>query len=161
ARRWHQRYAGALPELQRQYLGAVFALADRARRRRHLLLGGAFAVMAALVAAAAVALVLIRDAQRSAAEQAIAARRAEASVRAQARGYAGLGRQAGVRAASRRAATGARRREQESKELALQNEAAARQAEEEAHLTVQRLQEQLAAMSTRIVDLESLTTTMI
>jgi hypothetical protein len=193
ARGWHQRYGRELPALQRQYLAAAFALADRARRRRHLLLGSAFGVMVMLIAAAVVALVIIRDAQQVAAEQAAVALRAERDLRAQnlelrrkerelaitaekerqatlkangamtdlERSHIELERQAAALVGSLRIARQARIRSVASEKEALRNEATARQAEEEAHLTIQRLQEQIAAMSTRIVDLEALIETMI
>ncbi len=83
ARRWHRRYHGDLPEVQRAYLAAVFGLADRSRRLRRLLLGGAFGVMTMLIAAAVVALIVIRDAERRAAEKAAVAEKAEANARDQ------------------------------------------------------------------------------
>ncbi len=82
ARRWQSRYRGELPALQRDFLAAVFRLADRAKRRRRLLLSGAFGVMTALVAAAAVALVVIGRAERRASDQAALAQRAEAEAQA-------------------------------------------------------------------------------
>ena len=193
ARRWHQRDGRELPELQRQYLTAVFALADRARRSRRLLLGSAFGVMVMLIAAAIVALVIIRDAQQVAAEQATVAMRAERDLRAQnlalrqkereramaaekerqatvkanaataavARSHADLERQAAALAESLQTATRTRIQAIASEKEARNNEATARQAEEEAHMIIQRLQEQIAAMNTRIVDLEALIETMI
>ncbi len=74
AKQWHGRFHGELPEVQRAYLAAVFALSVRAGRRKRLAVVGAMAVLSALVIAAAVALVMIRDAQQEATAQ---ARRAE------------------------------------------------------------------------------------
>jgi hypothetical protein len=193
ARRRLQRHGGALPELQRQYLGAVLALADRARRRRRLALGSAFGAMALLIAAAAVTLLIIRDAQRVATEQAAAARNAERSLRVQnielqqkereravaaedarqatlvanataaelAQSHAELEIQTEELAESLEAAMRAKRQATLSREEALNNAATARQAEEEAYLTIQRLQEQLSTMNMRIVDLEAQLATMI
>ena len=83
ARRFARRYRGELPQLQRAYLDAVFALAARASRRKRRALAAIIGGLSLLVAAAAVALVLIRDAQRQAARQAVAAQTAERNVRAQ------------------------------------------------------------------------------
>jgi hypothetical protein len=193
ARRWHRRYHGELPEAQRDYLAAVFHLADRSRRLRRLLLGGAFGVMTMLIAAAAVALIVIRDAERRAAEQAVEAREAAAvsqrrlvqveqkeRERAEA---AETARQARIEAEARAreikdqaveiertndaltmslsVAEKSRRRERTAKNLALGSEAEARQAEEEAYLIIQRLQQQLESMSERIRELEKLLDTLI
>jgi serine/threonine protein kinase len=76
AERWHRRYRGALPTLQREYLDAVFALAARAARARRLLVLGVIAVLSVLVIAAGFALVWIRDAEQE-------ARAAEVEVRKQ------------------------------------------------------------------------------
>ena len=83
ARRFARRYRGELPQLERAYLDAVFALAARASRRKRHALVAIISVLSLMVAAAAVALVLIRDAQRQAARQAAAAHAAEQKVRAQ------------------------------------------------------------------------------
>jgi eukaryotic-like serine/threonine-protein kinase len=74
ARLWHARYRGDLPELQRAYLDAVFALAARATRRTRLAVIAAMAFLSALVIAAGVGLFMIRNAQKETAAQ---ARRAE------------------------------------------------------------------------------------
>ncbi len=52
ARRWHGRYHGTLPTLERAYLDAAFALADRTRRLRHMALVGTLALLAVLCAGA-------------------------------------------------------------------------------------------------------------
>ncbi|MCG8419011.1 MAG: AAA family ATPase, partial [Proteobacteria bacterium] len=83
ARRFARRCRGELPQLQRAYLDAVFALAARASRRKRRALVAIISTLSLMVAAAAVALVLIRDAQRQAARQAAAAHAAEQQVRAQ------------------------------------------------------------------------------
>ncbi len=70
ARLWRARSARPLPPREDAFLGAVFALANRAARARRRLIVGAFAVLIALVAAAAVALFMIRDAERRANDQA-------------------------------------------------------------------------------------------
>jgi serine/threonine protein kinase len=83
AQRWHRRYRGELPELQRAYLEAVFGLERRAARRRRLLVAGVMVLLTALVAASTVALVLIRRAQKEAVLEAELAAQAEAQVREQ------------------------------------------------------------------------------
>jgi hypothetical protein len=70
AKLWHGRYRGELPELQRSYLDAVFALAARTARRRRAAVIGGFGFLSLLVIAASVALVMIRDAQQEAKAQA-------------------------------------------------------------------------------------------
>ncbi|HWO23471.1 MAG TPA: protein kinase [Kofleriaceae bacterium] len=70
AKLWHSRYRGELPELQRAYLRAVFALEARAGRRKRLAVVGAISFLSLLVIAAGVALVMIRDAQQQATAQA-------------------------------------------------------------------------------------------
>ncbi len=70
ARLWHGRYRGELPELQRAYLQAVFALADRTTRRKRGAVIAALALLSLLVIAAGVALFMIRDAQQEATAQA-------------------------------------------------------------------------------------------
>jgi hypothetical protein len=77
AKLWHSRYRGQLPELQRRYLSAVFALSARSARRKRLAIVGGMGVLGALVVAASIALVMIRDAQQEATTQ---ARRAEAQL---------------------------------------------------------------------------------
>jgi serine/threonine protein kinase len=84
ARRWHRRYRGRLAPVQDAYLAGVIALAVRMARRKRLLMAGTISFLSLLVAAAAVALVLIREAEQRATEQAMIARTAEieASTRA-------------------------------------------------------------------------------
>jgi eukaryotic-like serine/threonine-protein kinase len=83
AKRWHRRYRGELPDLQRAYLEAVFGLERRAAGRRRLLVAGIMILLTTLVAAATVALVLIRRAQQDAVLKAEVAAQAEAQVRDQ------------------------------------------------------------------------------
>ena len=70
ARRWRQRYRGELSDLEREYIEATFALAERAARRRKLAMGGVMAFLVVALAAALVALVSIRDAQRETSQKA-------------------------------------------------------------------------------------------
>jgi eukaryotic-like serine/threonine-protein kinase len=70
ARHWRSRYRGELPELQRAFLDAVFALSARVTRRKRGAVIAAMAFLSLLVIAAGVALVQIRDAQQEATEQA-------------------------------------------------------------------------------------------
>jgi hypothetical protein len=77
ARRWQRRYRGRLAPVQEAYLAAVLALAARGARRKRLAIVGTISFLSLLVAAAAVALVLIRDAEQRASEQAVLARAAE------------------------------------------------------------------------------------
>jgi serine/threonine protein kinase len=81
AQRFQRRFRGELPEVQRAFLDAVFGESARAARRKRVLAGAGLAFMAVLVAASAVALVVIRNAQREAERQAVAAVRAEAEAR--------------------------------------------------------------------------------
>jgi len=74
ARLWSGRYRGELPDLQRAYLGAVFALSARATRRKRLAVVGSLGFLSLLVVAAGVGLYTIRNAQQLATAQ---ARRAE------------------------------------------------------------------------------------
>jgi serine/threonine protein kinase len=81
AQRWHRRYRGRLAPVEAAYLTAVLALAARATRRRRLVVVGTIWFLSLLVGAAAVALVLIRNAEQRATEQAVVARAAEEQVR--------------------------------------------------------------------------------
>ncbi|WP_428268364.1 protein kinase domain-containing protein [Haliangium sp.] len=83
ARRWRRRYRGELPELQRAYLDAVFALANRATRRRRYLVVGVMSFLCLLVAAATGAALMIHAAQKEAVVKAELAERAEAAMRHQ------------------------------------------------------------------------------
>jgi serine/threonine protein kinase len=66
ARRFQRRYRGELPELQQDFLEAVFAHAARSTRRKRALAVGSIVFLSLLVAASAVALVVIRTAQKRA-----------------------------------------------------------------------------------------------
>jgi eukaryotic-like serine/threonine-protein kinase len=70
AKLWRSRYRGELPELQRAFLDAVFSLSVRVTRRKRAAVISAIAFLSLLVIAAGVALVMIRDAQQEATEQA-------------------------------------------------------------------------------------------
>jgi hypothetical protein len=70
AKLWHSRYRGELPELQRAYLDAVFALAGKTSRRKRVAVTAALGFLTLLLVAAAVAIVMIRDAQQDATTQA-------------------------------------------------------------------------------------------
>jgi serine/threonine protein kinase len=70
AKLWHSRYRGQLPDLQRAYLEAVFALSARATRRKRLAIIAAMGCLSLLVVAAGVALYTIHAAQQEATEQA-------------------------------------------------------------------------------------------
>jgi serine/threonine protein kinase len=70
AKHWHRRYRGELPELQRRYLSAVFALSARTARWRRLAVVGAMGFLGALAVAASIGLVMIRDAEQEATAQA-------------------------------------------------------------------------------------------
>ncbi|MEM9490379.1 MAG: AAA family ATPase, partial [Myxococcota bacterium] len=84
AKRWAKRYRGDLPELQKAYLKAVFALDRRSTQVRRFALGGVIAFLTLCVAAAVIALVIIRDANEQANLQAAAAIKAEQSAKANA-----------------------------------------------------------------------------
>ncbi len=75
AKHWHSRYRGELPELQRAFLQAVFALSHKTARRKKYAVGAALSFLSLLVVAAAVALFMIRDAQKEAYAQARLAER--------------------------------------------------------------------------------------
>ncbi|MFL5343921.1 MAG: AAA family ATPase, partial [Hyalangium sp.] len=81
AQRFKRRYHGELPQVQQDFLKAVFAQAAKATRRRRALVVGSTVFLVFLVAASAVALVVIRKAQQEAERQAVAAVKAEAVAR--------------------------------------------------------------------------------
>ena len=66
ARLWHSRYRGQLPERERAFLAAAFAIGARAARVKRTLVIGVIALLSLAVAGGAVALVWIRDAQQTA-----------------------------------------------------------------------------------------------
>jgi len=77
ARRFRRRYRGELPKMQRDFLDAVLANAEKAVRLRRAIYLGATAVLLLMVVASVVAVVLIRDEQRKAVQQAFVAKEAE------------------------------------------------------------------------------------
>ncbi|WP_225410210.1 serine/threonine-protein kinase [Stigmatella hybrida] len=81
AHRFQRRYRGELPQVQQDFLKAVFAQEARATRRKRALVVGTTVFLGLLVAASGVALVVIRNAQHEAERQAVAAQRAEAVAR--------------------------------------------------------------------------------
>jgi serine/threonine protein kinase len=66
ARRFQRRYRGELPELQQQYLEAVFSESARSVKRKRALMVGSTAFLLLLVVAAGVALVIILGAKKEA-----------------------------------------------------------------------------------------------
>jgi hypothetical protein len=70
AKLWHRRFRGELPDLQRAYLSAVFALAAKATRRKRLAVSAAIGFLSALVVVACIGLYMIRKAQQEATAQA-------------------------------------------------------------------------------------------
>jgi serine/threonine protein kinase len=81
AQRFQRRFRGELPQLQHDFLAAVFAQAKKGKRLRKALLIGGTTFLGMLVIAAAVALVVIRTAQQEAERQAEVALKAEAVAR--------------------------------------------------------------------------------
>ena len=74
ARLWRARSSRVLPPRETAFLEAVFALANRTTRVKRRVVYGAFTFLCILVAAAAIALIMIRNAEHSASEQAHAAK---------------------------------------------------------------------------------------
>jgi serine/threonine protein kinase len=66
ARRFQRRYRGELPQVQQDFLEAVFSQETRTTRRKRALVVGALVFLSLLVAASAVALVVIRREQQRA-----------------------------------------------------------------------------------------------
>jgi serine/threonine protein kinase len=81
AQRFQRRYRGELPEVQRDFLDAVFAQSAKATRRKRAAVVGSTVFLVLLVAASAVALVVIRKSQQEAERQAVAAKVAEGQAR--------------------------------------------------------------------------------
>lgn len=81
ARNWRHRYRGPLGQLERQYLHAVFAAADRNARHKRLALIGSFAFLIALIMGTLLTIVVIDDAKDEATRQAQMARLAERKAR--------------------------------------------------------------------------------
>jgi serine/threonine protein kinase len=84
ARSWRRRYRGTLPPLHEQFLSAGFTLAARTMRVKRVAVAGVIAFLSLLVGASIVALVVIRNAEWHASEQAHAARVASARAEAKA-----------------------------------------------------------------------------
>ncbi|HWN68481.1 MAG TPA: protein kinase, partial [Haliangium sp.] len=70
AQRWHGRYRGELPPLERQFLAATFALATRITRIKRAFIASGMAFLSLLVIIGTVALVWIRRAEQEATRQA-------------------------------------------------------------------------------------------
>jgi serine/threonine protein kinase len=81
AQRFQRRYRGELPQVQADFLEAVFSQAKKGKRLRQVLLIGSTVFLGLLVIAAVVALVVIRNAQQEAERQAVVAKAAEATAR--------------------------------------------------------------------------------
>jgi serine/threonine protein kinase len=81
AQRFQRRFRGELPQLQADFLEAVFMQAKKGKRLRRALLIGSSVFLGLLVIAAGVALVVIRNAQQEAERQAVVATAAEATAR--------------------------------------------------------------------------------
>jgi serine/threonine protein kinase len=77
AQTWRRHYRGVLPPLQEQFLSASFALAARGARIKRVAMAGTMGFLTLVAMAALVAMLMIRNAQQVASEQAVAARRAE------------------------------------------------------------------------------------
>jgi len=82
AQRWHARYLGRLPQLEEEYLDAVFALATRAGRIRRALMGAAFAILVVMAVGATIGMLLIRGAEQKAVDQAEVAKKESSRSRA-------------------------------------------------------------------------------
>jgi serine/threonine protein kinase len=72
--RWREHYGGELSGRETAYLDAVLALASRAARTKRWLIMGVIVFLLFLLMAASVALLLIRNAEQRASEQAVLAR---------------------------------------------------------------------------------------
>ncbi|WP_239470351.1 serine/threonine protein kinase [Archangium violaceum] len=147
AQRFQRRYRGELPELQRNFLEAVFAQEKKGKRLKRALLMGTTTFLVFLVIAAAVALVVIRNSQQEAERQAAAALRAEAVAR-QAEGSA---RDAAELARSAEAEAKQRLAEVQAKELERQK---AQQAAEDARSQLQRKNDELLSALKRAQELQ-------
>jgi serine/threonine protein kinase len=148
ARLWRAHYRGALPGRDREYLDAVFALADRAVRVRRRVVAGIMALMALLLVGASGALVQIRQAQAEAVRQAKIAR-AQAEEREQARREADVAKQVAELEATRAReardkATAALIQAQEEKGKAEQSAEKARQAQAAADQSAKEARQAMA-----------------
>ena len=70
AQRWHGRYRGELPPLERQFLAATFALATRITRIKRAFIASGMTFLSLLVIIGTVALLWIRSAEQEATRQA-------------------------------------------------------------------------------------------
>jgi serine/threonine protein kinase len=70
AQRWHGRYRGELPPLERQFLAATFALATRITRIKRAFIASGMTFLSLLVIIGTVALLWIRRAEQEATRQA-------------------------------------------------------------------------------------------
>jgi serine/threonine protein kinase len=147
AQRFQRRYRGELPELQRDFLEAVFAQEKKGKRLKRALLVGSTTFLVLLVIAAAVALVVIRNSQQEAKRQAAAALKAEAVARkaeVAARDAADVARSAEAEAKQRLA-------EVQAKELERQK---AQQAAEDARSQLERKNDELQSALKRSQELQ-------
>ncbi|HYO51799.1 serine/threonine protein kinase [Archangium sp.] len=137
AQRFQRRYRGELPQLQRDFLDAVFSQAVRATRLRRALLIGSTVLLGLLVIAAAVALVVISSSQQEAERQAQVAKAAEVVARK-------------AEATARGAETEAKQRlaEVQAKELERQK---AQQEAEEANKQVELVNEELLSKNEELL----------
>jgi hypothetical protein len=138
AQRFQRRYRGELPQVQADFLDAVFAEAKKGKRLRQVLLIGSTVFLGLLVIAAVVALVVIRNAQQEAERQAVVAMAAESTAR-------------NAEAAARTAAAEAEQRlaEVQAKELERQK---AQQAAEAAKAQVALTNEELLSKNAELED---------
>jgi serine/threonine protein kinase len=141
AARWHRRYRGVLPTLQREYLDAVFALAARQARVKRLVVAGSFAVLSVLVIAGGIALILIRDAEREARAAEHQARVAERQARTAERQ---VREQLDIIQAKERARLDEQRRADEADGQKQMSQAELRRVNRELHATNQELHQALA-----------------
>ena len=144
AQRFQRRYRGELPQVQADFLEAVFTEAKKGKRLRQVLLIGSTVFLGLLVIAAVVALVVIRNAQQEAERQAVVAMAAETTAR-------------NAEAAARTAAAEAEQRlaEVQAKELERQKaQQAAEAAKAQVALTNEELLNKNAALESALSEAE-------
>ena len=144
AQRFQRRYRGELPQVQADFLQAVFAEAKKGKRVRQVLLIGSTVFLGLLVIAAVVALIVIRNAQQEAERQAVVAMAAESTAR-------------NAEAAARTAAAEAEQRlaEVQAKELERQKaQQAAEAAKAQVALTNEELLNKNAALESALSEAE-------
>ncbi|WP_309892496.1 protein kinase domain-containing protein [Archangium sp.] len=144
AQRFQRRYRGELPQVQADFLEAVFTEAKKGKRLRQVLLIGSTVFLGLLVIAAVVALVVIRNAQQEAERQAVVAMAAETTAR-------------NAEAAARTAAAEAEQRlaEVQAKELERQKaQEAAEAAKAQVALTNEELLNKNAALESALTEAE-------